>query len=320
MRNHAQFARYLATVVKYARDRWNIPIQYIEPFNEPTPGVWLLYIPDHGWANQEGCNFPYPTQTSIINELYHALGDLAETVGIAVSDETGVPEAIATLGALAEDAAQPLRKIAKINVHGYSGTDTSPYRGPYRPALRALWRIKAPTAKMWLSEFGDGDPSGMTMATSIMLDMTELQPSAWVQWQVIDPAWGFFANPDPQKGGVIGPVYPKYYVFAQFSRHVRRGCGIIGNSDPNSIVAYNPETQKLIIVTLNLDKPRWVSYDLSALTQVAGPIDRWETVTLGAHTAKGYVHTTDTILTGKAFRFRCEANAVYTFEISGISF
>jgi galactan endo-1,6-beta-galactosidase len=320
--NHAQFARYLATVVKYARDHWDIDVEYVEPFNEPTPGVWLLYIPDHGWANQEGCNFPYPIQTSIINNLNDALAGagLSQTVGIAVSDETGVGEAIATLGALAADSAQPLSKVAKINVHGYSGTDTTPYRGSLRPNLRALWLIAAPQAKMWMSEFGDSDPSGMTMATSIMLDMTELQPSAWVEWQVIDPSWGFFASPDPQEGGVIGPVYAKYYVFAQFSRHVRQGCRIIGNSDPNSIVAYNPATQKLVVVTLNLDQPRWVSYDFSALAQVAGPVDRWETVTLGAHTAKGYVHATDTVLSGKSFRFRCEANAVYTFEISGISF
>ena len=36
--NHDQFARYLATVVKYARDHWNIDVRYVEPFNEPTPG------------------------------------------------------------------------------------------------------------------------------------------------------------------------------------------------------------------------------------------------------------------------------------------
>lgn len=52
--NHGQFARYLATVVKYARDHWNVDDRYVEPFYEPTPGVWLLDIPEHGFANQEG--------------------------------------------------------------------------------------------------------------------------------------------------------------------------------------------------------------------------------------------------------------------------
>ena len=316
--NHDQFARYLATVVKYARDHWNIDVRYVEPFNEPTPGVWLFYIPDHGYANQEGCNFAYPVQTSIINSLHDALGNagLLPTVGIAASDETGVGEALATVTAFAASTDQPFNKISKINVHGYSGTDTSPYRGTLRPNLRNSARMAAPNAKLWMSEFGDGNSSGMTMATSIMLDMTELQASAWVQWQVIDPSWGFFAGPD--RGGVIGAVYAKYYVFAQFSRHVRQGCRIIGSSDPNSVAAYNPATGKLVIVTLNLDRPRWVSYDLSALPRAAGPVDRWETTTVGSHTAKGYVHAADTMLNGKAFRFRCEANAVYTFEIGGV--
>jgi galactan endo-1,6-beta-galactosidase len=171
--------------------------------------------------------------------------------------------------------------------------------------------------KTWMSEFGDSDISGMTMATSIMLDMTELQPSAWVNWQVIDPAWGFFAN--PQEGGVIGRVYAKYYVFAQFSRHVTQGCTIIGNSDPNSIVAYDAANGKLVIVTLNLDRERWVSYDLSVLARAGGPVDRWDTTTLNNEPVKRYEHATDTALTGKAFRFRCEPNSVYTFEIQGIS-
>ena len=210
------------------------------------PGGVAVYIPDHGWANQEGCNFAYPIQTSIINNLYDALAGagLSQTVGIAASDETGVGEAIATLGALAADPAQPLAKSPRSTSMAIPERTRTPYRGSLRPNLRALWLIAAPQAKMWMSEFGDSDPSGMTMATSIMLDMTELQPSAWVEWQVIDPSWGFFAGPDPQEGGVIGPVYAKYYVFAQFSRHVRQGCRIIGNSDPNSIVAYDPGDPK----------------------------------------------------------------------------
>lgn len=255
----------------------------------------------------------------MISALHDALGaaGLLQTVGIAASDETGVGEALATVAAFTASTDQPFAKISKINVHGYSGTDTNPYRGTLRPNLRNAVRAAAPAAKLWMSEFGDGDSSGMTMATSIMLDMTELQPSAWVEWQVIDPAWGFFANPD--KGGVIGAVYAKYYVFAQLSRHVRQGCRIIGNSDPNSIVAYDPRAGKLVIVTLNLNRPRWVSYDFSTLPRVAGPVDRWETTTVNGYAAKAYVHATDTVLSGKTLRFRCEANSVYTFEIANVS-
>jgi galactan endo-1,6-beta-galactosidase len=323
--NFGQFPRYLATVVKYARDNWGINaqyIQYVEPFNEPTPGVWTIGPPANGV--QEGCNFPIaPTsdQETIISNLYDELGNLGlqQAVGIAASDETSPDWALTTWAVLAAHVT-PLTKIRKVNVHGYSGHDTSPYRGPSRGPLRNAIRSVAPGIRIWMSEFGDGDISGMTMATSIMLDMTELQPSAWVNWQVIDPAWGFFAPPDPNEGGVIGRVYAKYYVFAQFSRHLRQGCTMIGNSDPNSVVAYDTANSRLVIVTLNLDRGRWVSYDLSALSRVDGPIDRWDTTTLNNEPVKRYEHATDTVVTGKAFRFRCEPNSVYTFEIGGVSF
>jgi galactan endo-1,6-beta-galactosidase len=185
--------------------------------------------------------------------------------------------------------------------------------------LRNAIRSTAPTMKIWMSEFGDGDISGMTMATSIMLDITELQPTAWVYWQVSDPDWGFFAPPaHPKLGGVIGRVYAKYYVFAQFSRHLTQGCRIIGNTDPNSIVAYDANERKLIIVTLNLGRARWVTYDLTGLRGVVGPVNRWETTTLNGEPVKRYEHGTDTVVTNQAFRFRCEPNAVYTFEIEGV--
>lgn len=322
--NFGQFPRYLATVVKYARDNWGLNIQYIEPFNEPTPGVWTFGWPANGM--QEGCNFPIlPTtdQETIINNLYDALGGvgLQQTVGIAASDETSMDYALKTWGQLASVPGQ-IAKIRKVNVHGYAGTlghGTDPYRGTNRAPLRNAIRSVAPDLKIWMSEFGDSDISGMTMATSIMLDLTELQPSAWVNWQVIDPAWGFFANPTAQDGGVIGRVYAKYYVFAQFSRHIKQGCRIIGNSDPNSIVAYGASNNKLVIVTLNLDQERWVSYDLSGLSRLSGPVDRWDTTTLNNEPVKRYEHATDTTSVGKAFRFRCEPNSVYTFEIAGVS-
>ena len=60
-------------------------------------------------------------------------------------------------------------------------------------------------------------------------------------------------------------------------------------------------------------------HDLSALGRVSGPVDRWETTTLNNEPVKRYEHASDTALSGKAFRFRCEPNAVYTFEIGGVS-
>jgi hypothetical protein len=42
----------------------------------------------------------------------------------------------------------------------------------------------SPLAKLWNSEYGDGDGSGVTMAANLHSDFNQLHPSAWVYWQV----------------------------------------------------------------------------------------------------------------------------------------
>ena len=44
--NIEKFAKYLVTVVQYARDHWGIDVSSIEPFNEPDPPSWYLVLPN----------------------------------------------------------------------------------------------------------------------------------------------------------------------------------------------------------------------------------------------------------------------------------
>lgn len=37
---HGEFAAYLATIARHARDKWGITFATIEPFNEPASGYW----------------------------------------------------------------------------------------------------------------------------------------------------------------------------------------------------------------------------------------------------------------------------------------
>jgi galactan endo-1,6-beta-galactosidase len=187
-----------------------------------------------------------------------------------------------------------------------------------------------------MSELGDGDHSGMTMAMSITLDLAELQPSARVLWQVVDPVWGLFNTGN--SGEVVGVPFASYYVFAQFSRHVRQGCKIIADSttstvgnDDNAtqaglknVVAYDASNRKLVIVTLNLDDARWITYDLSGLPAAGGPIQCWETTAIvdkdnKGLTSKAYKSIGGVELRKNKFRFRCDPNSVCTFEIQGVT-
>jgi galactan endo-1,6-beta-galactosidase len=353
--NVDKFARYLVTVVKYAREHWGIDgpsVQWsIEPFNEPDPPSWFFYRPNDlhhpltwSYSGQEGCNFGCDRasklvvdtvlQQDVIDKLYDELNGagLNGAVTLTASDWNSIDYAVLDWRFLTSDPSWQgqISKIEKVNVHGYDGT--SPYRGAKRAEFREKVRNSlGEKPKIWMSEYGDDDHSGMTMAMSIMLDMTELQPSAWVLWQVIDPSWGLLAATKSDDAlqcpdGIGGP-YASYYVFAQFSRHVRQGCKIIsegtiiGNDDGvtrdhfKSIAAYDPGNSKLVIVTLNLGEARWITYDLSKLP-AAGPVGRWETT---GDAAKKYSFAKDVVLAGNKFRLRCDPNSVNTFEIQGVT-
>jgi galactan endo-1,6-beta-galactosidase len=317
--NYDQFARYLATVVKYARENWGINVNYLEPFNESSSTPWLYYGPKSlgdivnksAWVNssQEGCNFDPSIQITVLNKLYDELNKagLLGTVAMTAPDENIVDETLAVWGIYLSSG---MGKLAKVNTHGYQFLN--PYRGPSRPLLRAA--VRPAGLKLWMSEYGDSDSTGITMATSMLLDLTELQPDAWVYWQPLDGGgWGLI-DPDFDKKR-LNFVNSKYYVFAQFSRHLGQGCRIIGNSDPNSVVAFDSQG-KLIIVTLNLGRGRWISYDLSIFSEVGGPVERWETP---ARDGTAYQHSSDTALIDKTFRHYFQPNSVCTFEISNVS-
>lgn len=302
--NYDQFARYMATVVKYARDNWNIAVNYVEPFNEPSANWWKYP------STQEGCHFEVSTQKTVLNSLRSELDSRAlQSVGLSSSDENDMDTAYNTWTALDADTQN---KVTKVNVHGYAGLD--PYRGTGRQRLRAA----AGNRKLWMSEYGDNDGSGITMADTILRDMNELRPDAWVYWQPYDSGgWGLIqSNPGDNW---IGPANRKYYVLAQFSRHIRPGYSILGSDDHNTVIAYSAKLSKLVIVTVNFSNAQTIRYDLSAFSRMSGPIKAWVTTTAPGNGVPDSKHQAFTAnLNGKRFSLRCQPNAVYTFEISNV--
>ena len=246
-----------------------------------------------------------------------ALPACSPTVAIAASDETGVGEALATVTAFAASTDQPFAKIGKINVHGYSGTDTNPYRGALRPNLRNAARAAAPGATAVdvgirrRRRFGhdDGDQHH---ARHDRIAAERLGGVAGDR-----PVMGVFRRPRQRRGDRCG--------LCQILRlrAVQPACaaGLAGSSATATRTRSPPTTGRAAsLSSLPSTSTGRAGFPTTfrRCAQAAGPIDRWETTTVGGHTAKGYVHATDTALSGKAFRFRCEANAVYTFEISGV--
>ena len=224
-------------------------------------------------GTQEGCHFDVDTQAAVIPLLRAALDARNLTATrVSASDENTYDEALSTWKGLG-DAAQ--RAVGQINVHGYQ-------QGGGR---RDLLFAAAAAAKVVLrnSEYGEGDASGLSLATNLNLDLKWLHPTAWVYWQALDGGtWGLIEGDDST--GTIGAVNPKYYVLAQYSRHIRPGDAVIsGGDDDETVAALSPRSGgTLIVVSTNTAKlARWLRFDLSALrgagTAAGAEVSSWAT-------------------------------------------
>ena len=291
--NHQQHAVYLATVAKYAKDNWGITFNSVDPFNEPIADWWKA---DN---NQEGCHFERSTQASVIGHLRSELNarGLSTTI-VAASDESEYDMAVGTWNSF-DSTTKGL--IGRVNVHGYQ------YGGGRRDLLYAAVAGK----KLWNSEYGEKDASGMQLATNLNLDFQYLRQTGWCYWQPFDSGgWGLIqSNPGDNW---IGNANPKYFVLAQYSRHIRPGMTIIEGGGGSTVAAYDAAEKKLVLVTTNYDTPQWITHDLSAFSFLAGPIRSWTTAT---GTGDKYVLRTDLPLTGKTLRAFFPTNTVQTFEI-----
>ncbi|KAA2266591.1 beta-1,6-galactanase [Solihabitans fulvus] len=297
--NYDQHAVYLATIARYAHDRWGVNFTSVEPFNEPSSSWWKAD------GTQEGCHFDLSTQRTVINNLRAELN--ARDLGwmpVTASDCSYYDEATAALNSFDSGTRN---NIGRINVHGYQ------YGGGRRDLL--FNAASAAGKRIWNSEYGGGDTSGMETASNLNLDFRWLHPTAWVYWQVVDGGgWGLIQSGN----GATGQVNPKYFVLAQYMRHIRPGMRIIDGGEGNTVAAYDAANHKLVIVGTNYGTGQWINYDLSRFgtpSHDGALVDRWCTNTGGGDS---YVHHADTYVRGTRFWSWFAPNTVQTFEVPGV--
>lgn len=299
--NYRQHAVYLATVAKYTHDHWGVDFETVEPFNEPSASWWKA------GGTQEGSHVGAAIQAQVIQFLREELNSRSlSSVGIAASDESYYDQARATWDSFAPNVKSA---VSKVNVHGYQ------YGGGRRDLLASA--VAASGKKLWNSEYGDGDASGLQLASNLNLDMVWLHPTAWVYWQAIDGGgWGLLQG--DRNSGVLGPVNTKYYVMAQYTRHIRPGATVLDSGDGNTFAAYDAAARRLVLVTINYGTPQTIAYDLSRFRTVGGDggvVRRWATQIKGT---ERYGEHADTRLNGKTFSAAFPANTIQTFEIDNV--
>jgi len=294
-----QHALYMATVAKHASVNWNITFDAVDPFNEPSGTWWTAN------GKQEGCNMKVSTQSTIINYLRTEMDKQGLSgMKISASDETNIDTAANTLRSL---SAAAVSNIDRVNVHGYQGT------GGNRAALYSA--VVAKGKKLWNSEHGESDGTGISLVASLMLDLRRLHPTAWSYWQVLDhDGWGLIDADNDR--ATLKSANQKYFAFAQFTRHIRPGMTILDAGGDAAVAAYDAKTGKLVIVAVNLSSTsQYFTFDLSAFGVTSGAVvPRWYTY-LGSSSSRYVSAPSDTTVSGSSFRVLFNANVIQTFEI-----
>ncbi|RKN40422.1 glycoside hydrolase [Streptomyces hoynatensis] len=303
--NYRQFATYLATVARRARDSWGVSFASVEPFNEPSSAWWVA---DGG---QEGCHVDASVQATVLGHLRAELDrlGLADTP-IAASDETSYDLARTTWASF---GAGTRALVDRVNVHGYQGA------GGRRDLL--YQEVTGAGKGLWNSETGQNDATGMSLATNLILDFRWLHPTAYCYWQVMDPSPGWaMIHYDP---GTLqaGEVQTKYYAFAQFTRHIRPGMRLLATDLGNTVAAYDAAARRLVLVAASPDTAQSFTFDLSRFGQVTGgsggAVPRWNTQTSG--NGDRYARHDDLRLNGRLLTASLAAGEIQTFQVEGVS-
>jgi galactan endo-1,6-beta-galactosidase len=320
--NRRDHARYLATVVKQAQDKWGVTVNRVAPFNEPSAGWWNYP------GGQEGCNIAVEQQKEILGYLREELDSRGlNKVAISGSDENSVDRAEKTHNYFKAQSVTVNGKsrnvadlLGQVNAHSYYGLE------PFRDnATRQRFRTALGKKRLWMSEYGDNDGSGMALAQTIMEDMTYLKPTAWIYWQPAEPSstWGLvngdYGNirtlSEPARGTPTW-VYYKYYVMAQFTRFLRPGYKILGNTDHNTIAAYDEAGHRLVLIVVNYGNAQQITSDLSCFSQVGTSASVTVTNTNGSRLLQN--STID--VSNKRLVLPAEANSIYSVVVSGVTF
>lgn len=289
-------AVYLANVASYARTNWGVTFNSIEAFNEPHGSWWTAT------GTQEGCYFDTATQVTVIGYLRTEMNNRGLTnMPVAASDENSYNVALSTWQGFNSTVQGD---VGIVTTHGYS------YGSGNRSGLYAAVGGKT----LWNTEYGEGDGSGLSLATNLDLDFSAMHPTAWCYWQPPDGGgWGLIQSSVGSSN--ITTPNPKYYVLAQYTRHIRPGMTILDSLAANTVAAYSITNHTLILVTCNVGPAQTFSYCLTNLPYVAGPVTHWITV---PNTATNYAQHNDVSITNGEFEANLPANSIQTFQIANV--
>jgi O-glycosyl hydrolase len=294
------FASYLVEVTKHYRDVVKVTFRTLEPLNEPNANWWKAN------GGQEGCHFSASNQQQIIKAVAAALTAQGVTeTRVSASDENSMDDAYSIMSGY--DSAT-LAAMTQMNVHSYSGSKRAQMRALATSKGKRLWQSETGPLSVDLATNTD---AAIFMAGRIIQDLRELEPEAWFEWQVVDPAtnWTSFTVNDSQE--TWKPV-KRFYAQAGFSRYIRPGATFVDINNADMVAALAGDGSVVTIVVRNGDSAasKSFTFDLTSLPSIGSSIDVYRT-----SASEDLVHLTAAPVQDWSFTATTPAYSVTTYVI-----
>lgn len=260
---YGTFATYLVAVTKHYRDVLGVSFRTLEPLNEPNANWWKAN------GGQEGCHFGSSNQQQIIKAVAAELRSqgVSETQ-VSASDENSMDDAFSIISSYDSTT---LAGLSQMNVHSYAGSKRTQMRALATSKGKRLWQSESGPLSVDLASNTD---AAIFMAGRIIQDLRELQPEAWIEWQVVDPGanWTSFTVNDAQQTWT--PV-KRFYVQAGFSRYIRPGARFVDIGNADMVAALAADGRSLTIVARNSDAnaSKTFTFDLTSLPSVGSSVE-----------------------------------------------
>ncbi|MDC2950728.1 glycoside hydrolase [Streptomyces heilongjiangensis] len=325
-----EFATYLVRVTEELEKAHGIDFDTIAPLNEPNTNYWGTQIGANGQptgGRQEGAHAGPALQQKVVRALDKALDGARTDARISAMDETN--PTIFTQNWNAYDASARAA-VPQLNVHTYGTGMRTSARDIAKGADKKLWMSEVEGTWGTGTDFTGMEP-GLGIATRMVDDIRELEPSAWVFWQPIEDSipqaaagknWGSIHVPFNCTATDTLETCPiransKFHTIRNFTHHIRPGDRFVKVDDPSSVAAVKKSGRAASVVHVNSGTTgRSVTLDLSRF----GKVSPRATVTPVVTSADGaLVEGTPVRVKDRAATLDVPAKSVTTFLVDGVS-
>ncbi|MFF3334015.1 glycoside hydrolase [Streptomyces sp. NPDC002888] len=324
------FATYLVRVTEQLEKSHHIKFDTIDPLNEPNTPYWGTQLGADGrptGGRQEGAHAGPELQQKVVLALDKALDGARTDAGVSAMDETNPGIFTQNWNAYGDPARAA---VDQLNVHTYGTGMRTSARDIAKGADKKLWMSEVEGTWGTGTDFTSMEP-GLGIATRMVDDMRELEPSAWVFWQPVEDSvpqaaagknWGSIHVPfncTAQDTLETCPVRAnsKFHTIRNFTHYIRPGDHFTKVDDPSSVAAVRRSGRAATVVHVNSGtSARSVTLDLSRFGKVA----RGASVTPVVTSADGaLVRGTPVRVTDRSATLTVPAKSVTTFLVDGVS-